>query len=74
MAAGISDKFDWQDPFQLEDSLTEDERSIRDTFRSYCNDKLMPRILEANRHEGKEILLMPDSRIALTNNQLMILM
>lgn len=49
----FSAQFDWQDPFQLESSLTEDEISIRDTFRSYCKDKLMPRIVDANRHEGK---------------------
>lgn len=49
----VSDEFDWQDPFQLESSFTDDEKSIRDTFRSYCKDNLMPRIIEANRHEGK---------------------
>jgi glutaryl-CoA dehydrogenase len=35
----------------LEDQLSEDERLIRDTARQYCQDKLMPRILEANRYE-----------------------
>ncbi len=43
--------FDWADPLLLEDLLTEDERQIRDTARAYAQDKLMPRILEANRHE-----------------------
>ena len=43
--------FDWADPFLLEDQLTEDERMVRDTARAYAQDKLMPRILEANRHE-----------------------
>ncbi len=43
--------FEWQDPFLLEDQLTEEERMIRDTARDYCQDKLMPRVLEANRHE-----------------------
>lgn len=51
-----ADGFDWQDPFQLETSITEEERSIRDSFRSYCQDNLMPRILDANRHEGKQFL------------------
>src|SRR5215471_476460 len=44
-------EFDWQDPLLLDDQLSEDERLIRDTTRQYCQDKLMPRILEANRHE-----------------------
>jgi glutaryl-CoA dehydrogenase len=43
--------FDWADPLLLEDLLTEDERQIRDTARAYAQDKLMPRILEANRNE-----------------------
>ena len=42
-------KFDWQDPLLLEDSLSEDERLVRDSTRAYAQDKLMPRILEANR-------------------------
>lgn len=44
--------FDWEDPFLLEEQLTEEERMIRDTARGYCQDKLMPRVLEANRHEN----------------------
>lgn len=43
--------FKWDDPFLLNDQLTDEERMIRDTARRYCQDKLMPRILEANRHE-----------------------
>lgn len=43
--------FKWDDPFLLNDQLTDEERMIRDTSRKYCQDKLMPRILEANRHE-----------------------
>jgi glutaryl-CoA dehydrogenase len=43
--------FVWDDPLLLEDQLTEDERMIRDSARAYCQDKLMPRVLEANRHE-----------------------
>jgi glutaryl-CoA dehydrogenase len=35
----------------LNDQLTDEERMIRDTARKFCQDKLMPRILEANRHE-----------------------
>ena len=43
--------FNWEDPFLLKDQLTEEERMIRDTARAYCQDKLMPRIIEANRNE-----------------------
>jgi glutaryl-CoA dehydrogenase len=43
--------FDWDDPLRLEDQLSDEERMIRDTARDYCQDKLMPRVLEANRHE-----------------------
>ena len=43
--------FNWADPLLLEELLTEEERQIRDTTRAYAQEKLMPRILEANRHE-----------------------
>jgi glutaryl-CoA dehydrogenase len=43
--------FAWEDPFGLEDQLSEEERLVRDTARAYAREKLMPRILEANRHE-----------------------
>ena len=43
--------FNWEDPFLLEDQLSEEERLIRDSAHDYCQDKLMPRILMANRHE-----------------------
>lgn len=45
-------RFDFQDPFNLESQLTEEEKLIRDQFKSYCTEKLMPRILLANRNEG----------------------
>ena len=44
-------EFHWEDPLLLEDQLTEEERMVRDTARAYAQDKLMPRVLEANRHE-----------------------
>jgi glutaryl-CoA dehydrogenase len=43
--------FQWDDPLLLEDQLTEEERMVRDSARAYCQEKLMPRILEAHRHE-----------------------
>ena len=44
-------KFKWDDAFLLDDQLTEDERMIRDTAREYAQEKLMTRVLEANRNE-----------------------
>jgi len=44
-------KFNWKDPLHLEHQLTEEERMIRDSTNRYCQDKLLPRILEANREE-----------------------
>jgi glutaryl-CoA dehydrogenase len=43
--------FDWLDPFHLAEQLTEDERLVQQAAHEYCQAKLMPRILEANRHE-----------------------
>ena len=43
--------FKWDDPLLLEDQLSEDERMVRDSAHAYCQDRLFPRILEANRHE-----------------------
>jgi len=43
--------FDWADPLLLEQELSEDERMVRDSARAYCQEKLFPRVLEANRHE-----------------------
>ena len=43
--------FRWDDPLLLDAQLTEDERLLRDSARRYCREKLMPRILEANRNE-----------------------
>jgi len=42
----------WEDILRLEGQLTEEERMIRDNVRDYCNKSLMPKILEANRHEN----------------------
>ncbi len=44
-------RFVWEDPLLLEDQLSEEERMVRDTARDYAQEKLMPRILEANRNE-----------------------
>ena len=41
----------WQDALALETQLTAEEIAVRDAARDYCQGSLMPRILEANRHE-----------------------
>jgi glutaryl-CoA dehydrogenase len=43
--------FRWDDPFLLDEQLTDDERMIRDTARAYAQDRLLPRIIEAYREE-----------------------
>ena len=43
--------FRWDDPLRFDDQLTEDERLIRDTARSYAQDKLLPRAIDAYMEE-----------------------
>lgn len=43
--------FQWDDPFDLDTQLTEEERLVRDSARKFCSDVLMPGIIEANRNE-----------------------
>ncbi|MEY3667943.1 MAG: hypothetical protein RL572_1483 [Pseudomonadota bacterium] len=46
-----SARFHWEDPFQMEDLLTEEERLVRDTARQYAQERLLPRVREACRRE-----------------------
>ncbi len=43
--------FKWEDPLLIDEELTDEERLIRDTARDYARERLMPRVLEANRQE-----------------------
>lgn len=52
--------FKWEDPFLLEDQLNEEERLIAKSAYDYAQDKLMPRILMANRHETYDAELMQE--------------
>ena len=47
----MSAAFAWEDPLGIEAMLEEDEKIIANAARAYSQDKLMPRVLEANRHE-----------------------
>ncbi|VFR24600.1 Glutaryl-CoA dehydrogenase [plant metagenome] len=44
-------RFQWDDPFLIDQQLSDDERAIRDAAAAYCQDKLAPRVLEQFRHE-----------------------
>ena len=46
--------FQWQDPFLLDQQLSEEERMIRDAAQAYCTDRLMPRVRDAFRHESTD--------------------
>lgn len=50
-------RFNWQDPFLLEQQLSEEERMIRDAAYAYSQDKLMPRVLAQFRHEQTDITI-----------------
>ena len=47
----------WQDPFLLEQQLTEQQRMVRDTARQYAQEKLLPRVREAFRNEQTDLAI-----------------
>ncbi|SMG43890.1 acyl-CoA dehydrogenase [Paraburkholderia susongensis] len=51
----VAAQFHWEDPLLLDQQLTEDERMVRDAAAAYSQDKLLPRVLEAFRHEKTDI-------------------
>ena len=44
-------RFNWEDPLLLDEQLTDEERMVRDAARSWAQERLQPRVLEAFRHE-----------------------
>ena len=50
--------YDWQDALRLSDFLSDDEIAIRDTARAFAQERLMPRVLEANRNETFDVSVM----------------
>jgi len=52
--------FNWEDPLLLDSLLSEEERMIRDSAHQYCQEKLMPRVLEANRNEVFDVEIMKE--------------
>ena len=49
--------FHWEDPLLLDRQLNEDERMVRDAAAAYCQEKLMPRVLEAFRYEKTDVAI-----------------
>ena len=47
-------RFNWEDPFRLNDQLNEEERMLRDAARSYAAEKLQPRVTRAYREETSD--------------------
>jgi len=45
------ERFDWADPFLLDEQLDDDERMIAGTARAYAADKLAPRVIDAFENE-----------------------
>jgi len=52
--------FQWDDPLLLDEQLTDEERMVRDSARAYCQEMLMPRVLEAHRHERFDREVLPE--------------
>jgi glutaryl-CoA dehydrogenase len=53
-------EMNWHDPLNLEAELTEDERLVRDAARAFARERLLPGIIEANRHEKFDPQIMRD--------------
>ncbi|MDR3479019.1 MAG: acyl-CoA dehydrogenase [Gammaproteobacteria bacterium] len=51
-------KFQWDDPFFLEDQLSEEERLVRDAARDFAEAKLQPRVIDAfhNEHFDRKVM------------------
>lgn len=52
--------FDWKDPFLVDELLSDEDRMIQQTARDYAQEKLLPRIIEANRKETFDVKIMKE--------------
>ena len=50
-------RFRWEDPLQLEQQLSDDERLVRDAAHDYAQSALAPRVLEAFRNEHTDVAI-----------------
>jgi glutaryl-CoA dehydrogenase len=53
-------RFSWDDPLLLGDQLADEERMVRDAAHAYAQDKLLPRVTEAFRHEKSDPAIFPE--------------
>ena len=53
-------RLNWQDPFSVEQQLTDEQRLVRDTARQYSQEKLLPRVREAFRNEDTDLAIYPE--------------
>jgi glutaryl-CoA dehydrogenase len=53
-------RFAWDDPLLLSDQLTEEERMVRDAAYAYAQEKLLPRVTDAFRHERSDPAVFPE--------------
>ena len=54
IATKAKPRFTWDDPLLLSEELAEEERMVRDAAHAYAQDKLLPRVTEAFRHEKSD--------------------
>jgi glutaryl-CoA dehydrogenase len=47
-------RFDWEDPFRLDQQLTDEERMLRDAAHAYAQEKLQPRVIRAFAEEATD--------------------
>jgi glutaryl-CoA dehydrogenase len=52
--------FQWEDPLNLEGLLTDDDKMIRDTAHAFAQERLLPNIVEANRHEKFDVSILKE--------------
>lgn len=56
----ISNSFNWEDPLDLNDELTEEEKLVRESARAFAQEQLMPRVQLAWREEREDLALLPE--------------
>ena len=56
----VKTRFAWDDPLLFSEQLTEEERMVRDTAYAYAQEKLLPRVTDAFRHERSDPAIFPE--------------
>ena len=47
-------QLNWEDPFELDSQLNDEQRMVRDSARQYAQERLLPRVKEAYRSESTD--------------------